>query len=111
MKVHYRNLQFLATEIYKALNKISSSLMSELFQIKNMNYNLRNGNVLVSRNVKTDRYGTESISYLAPLIWNQVPEDIKNSKSLDSVKNRIKLWIPEHCPCTLCKTYIKNVVT
>ena len=31
--VHHRNLQFLATEIYKAVNNLSSSLMSELFKI------------------------------------------------------------------------------
>ena len=69
VKIHYRNLQLLAIEIYKALNNISSSLMSELFQIKNIDYNLRNGSTLLSRNVKTVRYGKESISYLAPQIW------------------------------------------
>ena len=32
--LHHKNLQQLATEIYKALNGISSSLMTELFVIK-----------------------------------------------------------------------------
>ena len=82
--------------------------MSELFQIKNIDYNLRNGSTFLSRNVKTVRYGKESISYLAPQIWNLVPKDIKNSKNLVSFRNKIKLWIPENCPCTLCKTYIKD---
>ena len=107
VKIHYRNLQLLAIEIYKALNNISSSLMSERFQIKNIDYNLRN--TLLSRSVKTVRYGKESISYLAPQIWNLVPKDIKNSKNLVSFRNKIKLWIPVNCPCTLCKTYIKDV--
>ena len=109
VNVHYRNLQLLAIEIYKALNNISSSLMSENFQIKNIDYNLRNGSNLLSRNVKTVRYGKESISYLAPQIWNLVPKDIKNSKNLVSFRNKIKLWIPDNCPCALCKTYIKDV--
>ena len=40
VKIHHRNLQVLAIEIYKALHNLSSPLMTELFQIKNTNYNL-----------------------------------------------------------------------
>ena len=42
VSLHHRNLQQLAIEIYKALNGISSSLMSELFVIKERKYNFRN---------------------------------------------------------------------
>ena len=38
--LHHKNLQQLATEIYKALNGISSSLMSEIFVRKECSYNL-----------------------------------------------------------------------
>ena len=44
---HVRNLQGLATEIYKALNTSSSPLVSELFQIKDMMYNLCKGDPLL----------------------------------------------------------------
>ena len=80
VKIHHRNLQFLAVDIYKALNKLSSSLMSALFKVKDTKYNLRNGNILVSKKIKTVSYGKESISYSAPLTWNQIPNEIKNSK-------------------------------
>ena len=64
VRVHHRNIQLLAVEIFKALNKLSSSLMTELFQIKKKTkYDLCKGNILISRNVKTVYYGTESISY------------------------------------------------
>ena len=66
--IHHRNIQLLAVEIYKALNNLSSSLMMDVFQTKKTNYNLRNNNRLISRNVKTVYNGTESISYLAPKI-------------------------------------------
>ena len=49
---HHRNIQQLAVEIYKALNNLSSSLMTELFQTKKTKYDLRKGNTLISRNVK-----------------------------------------------------------
>ena len=83
--------------------------MSELFQLKNIKYNLRKGKTLISNNVKTAHYGTETISYLAPKIWQLIPDTIKNSDSLDVFKRNIKLWIPTACPCKLCKTYIQHV--
>ena len=41
VKIHHSNLQQLAVEIYKALDNLSSSLMSEIFTPKNTGYNLR----------------------------------------------------------------------
>ena len=60
--IHHRNLQFLAIEIYKALHNLSPPLMSELFQLKEVKYNLRQGKTLISNNVKTAHYGTQTIS-------------------------------------------------
>ena len=98
LRVHHRNIQLLAVEIFKALNKLSSSLTTELFQIKKTKCDLCKGNILISRNVKTVYYGTESISYLAPKVWELIPTDIKNCKSLNCFKSKIKLWIPYDCP-------------
>ena len=53
-----------------------------------MKYNLCKGDPLVTYNVRT--VGTESISYLAPKIWEQVPDEIKNCKSVISFKSKIK---------------------
>ena len=47
VSMHDRNLQQMAREIYKALNNLSSTLMSELFRVKERKYNLRNDNALV----------------------------------------------------------------
>ena len=77
IRIHHRNLQILATEIYKALNNLSSSLMTELFQLKGINYNLRKGNTLTWRNIKTVKYGTKTVSYLGSKIWDLLPEEIK----------------------------------
>ena len=90
IKIHHRNIQILAVEIYKALHNLSSSLMSELFSSKDMDYNLRGGSRLNSNNVRTVNYGTETILYLAPKIWEQVPDDIKDSLSLEVFKCKIK---------------------
>ena len=41
VSIQNKNLQQLAVEIYKALNNLSSSLMSELFRVKETKYSLQ----------------------------------------------------------------------
>ena len=109
VSIHHRNLQQIATEVYKALNSLSSVLMSELFTFRDMIYNLRGANKLKSSNIRTTNYGSETISYLASKIWEQVPDEFKNSSSLNVFKHKIKTWIPMSCPCRLCKAFIPNL--
>ena len=66
--VHQRNLQMLATEMYKILNGLSPDIMQEIFGTKSNYYNNRNRPAFSSRNIKTVRYGLETISYMAPEI-------------------------------------------
>ena len=53
--------------------------MSALFNLKETKYSFRNETALVSSNKKTTNYGINSVSHLAPKIWDLVPEEIKNS--------------------------------
>ena len=103
VSIHHRNLQLLAVEIYKAINNLSPSLMSELFKIKDMKYKLRDENIILSSKIHTVSYGIDSVSHLGPRIWKQIPDEIKSSNTLTIFKDNIKAWIPKHCPCRLCK--------
>ena len=109
VSIHHRNLQSLAIEIYKAHNNLSSDLMSDLFKLKKTTYNLQNMSALSSTNTKTTKYGINSISFLAPKIWDLVPDEIIISKSLNIFKQKIKIWKPLNCPCILCKVYVPNL--
>ena len=60
VKIHHSNLQQLAVELYKALNNLSSSLMSEIFTLKNTGYNLHGGNKLNTNNIKSVNTGNET---------------------------------------------------
>ena len=70
VSIHHRNLQHLAIKIFKALKHLSSPLMSELFKIKETKYVLRKAITPVCFNPKTINYGINSISYLAPKVWD-----------------------------------------
>ena len=99
--VHHRNIKILATETYKFLHGLSPPLMNEIFVERKNNYSLRGNNVLTRQRVNSVRYGTETVPFLAPKIWNILPKEIKDSKSRDIFKRKIKKWIPWYCPCKL----------
>ena len=109
VKIHHRNLQTLATEMYKVIHDLSPTLMNEIFQLKSCTYNLRQNRTFKTHNVKSVYNGTETASYLGPKIWDLVPNEIKTSTSLSIFKSKIKHWIPNDCPCRLCKVYVANV--
>ena len=109
VSIHQKNLQILATEIYKTKNDLGPKIMKDTFHFKQKPYNLRNDPELQRRRNCTVYFGTESISPLAPKIWELVPSDIRSANSLEVFQEKIKSWTTNKCPCRLCKTYIGNV--
>ena len=108
VSIHMKNLQYLATEIYKVKNCLSPEIMKEVFIFQeNENYNLRSGTHLMNRNIHTVHFGTDTITNLGPKIWKLVPDEIKNVSSLLVFKSRIKTWTTDNCPCRLCKLFVK----
>jgi len=107
--IHHRNLQVLASEMFKVKNKMSPEIINEIFQNRTTAYNLRANSSFSIRQVHSVYHGTESLSFLGPKIWELVPEDIKQSESFEIFKNKIKGWVPLNCPCRLCRVYIQNV--
>ena len=109
LTIHHRNIKALAIEISKVIQGISPPLLTEVFVLRQCNYDLRGNKFLERRTVKSVRYGTESISFLAPKIWKALPNEIKDSDTLQIFKAKIKKWAPVECPCRLCKIYLPQI--
>ena len=107
--VHHRNLRKLATEMYKIKNHLSPLPMQALFSEKFNSYNLRNKPSWKRDNVRTVKYGTETIRNMGPKTWELLPNDIRDSSSLPEFKAKIKMWKPVGCTCKLCRPYIHNL--
>ena len=107
--IHHRNLQKLATEMYKVHNDLTPNLVKSIFPQKIMHYKLRNENPFEPTNVSTVFHGTETLSYRGPKTWALVPNGIKLSKTLIEFKAKIKHWEPIGCTCRLCNIYIFNL--
>ena len=82
--------------------------MSNLFVTRENNYNLRNFQELESSLRRTVKFGTETISYRGPQIWNLIPERLRTLETLNKFKKEIKKWKCDACSCRMSKTYIQR---
>ena len=72
-------------------------------------YNLRNNKLFRRRRVNSVWHGTELLSYLGPKVWDSAPNEIKESETHNAFKFKMKRWVPEGCPCRICKIYLGQV--
>ena len=89
MSIHQKNLQVLATEIFKVKLNISPDILKELLSFNVRNYNLRSQSTLKRIKTNSVYFGGENLSSLALKIWDLVPDSFKNENSLERFKNRI----------------------
>ena len=116
VKIHHSSLQSLAIEIFKVKLGTAPNFMGEIFTLNENNSNVSSNTRPRSKstfynqnNPKTVKYGLETLRCLGPKIWDMIPLTIKNSPSLPEFKNKIKKWVPQNCPCRLCKVYIPQL--
>ena len=106
---HHRNIQYLAIELYKAKQGISPSFVGNIFEKNTGSFSGRNTTFFKSRKIKSTLHGSESLSFLGPKIWELIPSEMQNATSLINFKLKIKKWIPDKCPCRICRKYIEGV--
>ena len=107
--IHEKNMQLLMTEMLKTINNLNPSFMNEIFIQRTPPYDLRNTNTFLLPSVHTVNYGTETVRYRGQRIWRSLPQEIKDTGSLQQFKNKIKFWKNDDCDCRLCKQYIPQL--
>ena len=76
--------------MYKVIKGMSPPQIDELFAHRNEHpYYLRRNAKFLEPFVSSVRCGTESISYLGPMIWSMVPDTYKNIDNLYNFKKVI----------------------
>ena len=83
--------------------------MNDIFHFVERPYNLRSDYTLERKRDHTVYHGSESLSSLAPKLWDLLQNSIKNSASLKEFKTKINTWAFERCLCRICKKYVGRV--
>ena len=65
VSIHHRNIWLLSIELYKVKNNLSNQVMSELFNLRNINYDFRSQTDFEWRPIYITAYGLRSLKYFS----------------------------------------------
>ena len=74
VSIHYTNINYLLTEIYKVIADLSSPIIGDIFSLnENNSYSLRSGVTIIRQNIRASKFGFETVSKIAGILWNDLP--------------------------------------
>ena len=96
--------------MYRVQNNCSPEIMNKDFPSNEPIYknNLRNTSNFAAPRVKTVRYGSESLLYLRPRLWNILPDEYKKLQSVKTIKLRSDYGCLKTAPVG-CVKYVFNI--
>ena len=66
---------------------LSSPIMSDIFSLsENSSYNLKFGVTVNRSNIRTSKFGLETVSTIGEILWNDLPAKLKHAESLKKDK-------------------------
>ena len=75
-------MQYWFTEIYWVKIGLSPPIMNYILTLnQNTSYNSRSDVTVTRRNIRTNKFGFETISTIGAVLCGNLPNDIKNSDS------------------------------
>ena len=100
--LHIRRIMTIATEVFKSLNHLNPIFMKDSFHQKDINYNLRDANVLSQPKFNKITYGKNTFKYYGSHVWNLLPNEVKLCTDIESFKSLLKTWEGPKCQCNMC---------
>ena len=79
--LYQQRLQNTATFMYKVKNRLVLTYITEIFNTKPIQYNLRNADFNIPR-FRTVRYGKHSLRYFGPHLWNKLDKTDREKPNL-----------------------------
>ena len=87
--LYQQRLQNIATFMYKVKNRLVPTYITEIFNTKPIQYNLRNADFNIPR-FRTVHYGKHSLRYFGPHLWNKLDKTDREKPNLKSFQVSIK---------------------
>ena len=106
-----KNLQYLATEIFKVKNGLTPIIMNEAFNFQeNERYSLGSGIHLASGNMHTARFGTDTISSLEPKLWKLITDKKNKPQHYQLLKPRLNLGLSTAAHVVYAKYLLRMLI-
>ena len=92
IKIHVKNLYKLMLEVFKTLNCSNPSYLWDLFNVNQVEYNLKTEKLVVLPRIKTQTYEVNSITCRGSILSNALTNDIKAFTYMAAFKKQIIGW-------------------
>ena len=76
--------------MFKVKTGCASNITKEIVKIDNRYYNFQHDFFIKRHNVQSVYYGTETVSFVGPKIWNTLPKGCYEVTSLKRFKENLK---------------------
>ena len=101
--LHVTRLKLMACEVYKIVNDLTPSFISDLIAIKHSQYSMRRINSAFIPKARTTKYGLKSFAHEGALVWNSLPNERRTSENYGQFRRLITRWDGPVCRCSVCK--------
>ena len=93
----------MACEVFKTVNDLSPSFISDIIEIKHFQYSMRIINSAFIPKARTTKYGLKSFAHGGALVWNSLPNELRTSENDGQFRRLIRRWDGRVCRCSVCK--------
>ena len=93
--IHHRNIQLVATEMFKIKNDLCPEIMKYIFQLVT---DPASKKTFLIPNANTEYMGKLSLRWFGPVVWEtMLPEHFKSITAQEKFRDEIKKWVPNNC--------------
>ena len=83
--------KFISSMSFKFCNNVSPPYMNDIFKAAGQPNTITGASLLkLSQPLRRTNHGQNNISYIAPIIWNNLPNSLKTTDNLNTYKHRVK---------------------
>ena len=100
--LYISRIKNIAIETFKSVKGLNPNYMKSLFSFSTMPYCTCGGSKLVQPKVNTIIFGINSFTYQGSMIWNNLPQAVKDTTCLVACKDLIAQWEGPTCKCGFC---------
>ena len=99
----------MGNELYKVKENLSNKIMNLAFSPRTLNTIYKHKPIFLRNSVNSSKYGLNSLRFLASKVWQMIPIEITNLKSLKIFISNIKKWELNEYVCKLYKDFISSL--
>ena len=101
--LHIKQLKHMACEVFKIVNNMSPSFITNLIEIKTSKYSMRRTKPAVVPKSKTSKYGLKSFAHEGDWVWNSLPNKLRQCDNFREFRRLLRCWNSPVCGCSACR--------